>query len=698
MSTTPSSAVRRPKQQVYVDVPRSPYPTASAFSHKPAPVPALTSLTLKENTPLRPSNGGTTRPVDEFQTLKRKTSDLELTSFKATNAKKQKLAEPLAEQQLAQPDVHGRLPLLNDFVYCHQCSQKRDVAASVHCNSTKIVKGIKKQCRIKFCFPCLKNRYGEDVVEIKAHGINGVYNFKTTSVEMPKPEIVVSRSPQPAKKTVEVFITTFPPKGAFSKKAAKAQSDSRKSRPKVSTGTKLKVDAKPKQQTLQQMIPQVLPALKWTQVPTNLDLHEAESRFQIREFVLRFASVMEPPIPRNQLAELDDLGCGSNDEEIAPWVSEACVRSIILGLLGMLASSKGETQKACNNHSFLLKSATRDIRATGNNLTKMWPILAKLRDALSGYAQVTYPDPLPLPASATIYATRTTCSAGDSNGGRPNVTIGRSAQMIPVVEALIEAAIESPVAHGEIDDGVGDCKELVREVQKAVREENERWDAERKILEADKEKEKEKEASEKQVKEKLKSKTALEVLLTVVLWNLCTEAIQIKLKREVHKARLRDLDHALRLLTAGFAPRFAPLGADTSGRTFWTASPGVGERKAALDFIASASKKAKAKAFTLDNDTSTKWSWFLAVWGKKIPTAVAAPATENDKDEDVERWWAFSEPIEIRKLADWIRIDAGINPYDELDGNKPLALLVKGLSDYAALLDWRLKEDKYEAA
>lgn len=76
--------------------------------------------------------------------------------------------------------------------------------------------------------------------------------------------------------------------------------------------------------------------LKWTAVPTVLDRERAEARFHIREFVLRFASIMEPAIPKAQLAELDNIGCGDEEEELAPWVSEACARSIILGLLGML--------------------------------------------------------------------------------------------------------------------------------------------------------------------------------------------------------------------------------------------------------------------------------------------------------------------------------------------------------------------------
>ena len=98
------------------------------------------------------------------------------------------------------------------------------------------------------------------------------------------------------------------------------------------------------------------PELKWTEIPTSLNLDDAKSRLEIREFILRFASIMEPSMPRTQLAELDDLGCDSDDNEMAPWVSDACVKSMILGLLGMLATLKGDIQKVLGSFNLLLRS------------------------------------------------------------------------------------------------------------------------------------------------------------------------------------------------------------------------------------------------------------------------------------------------------------------------------------------------------
>ncbi|KAG6902747.1 hypothetical protein C0995_011895 [Termitomyces sp. Mi166 len=657
MATTPASAARRLKQHVYVNVPPSPYPIALSSSQKPSTMPRLTSLALKENTPFRPFNGDPPRSVTDTPALKRKASEIELLLAKAANVKKQKLAEEPA----ADATQHRASAAAN------ACPEFPN--ASVHCTSAKTVKGIEKLCSVKICDLCLKKRYGEDPDKIKAVGKNGVYTFKKPSASNSEQPLNVSGPSKPTKKsTVEVLITTTPSKGLYSEIPGSVveatMSKTTKPEPAaVKRSTETKAEAKSKQQTLRQMLPQSLPKLKWTEVPTILDLNDAKSRLQIREFILRFASVMEPSIPRAQLVELDDIGCGSDDDEMAPWVSDACVRSMLLGLLGMLATLEGEIRKH-------IKSSICDIRATGNNLNKIWPILARLQDVIDDKTRLSIPDPLPLPASVVVYNTRTTRRAPESSSGA-NIAIGHTAQMIPVLEALIEAALETPIIHEELDNGFKEAKEVIREVQKAIKEENERWDAERKSLESPKE------TSEEMIKP----------------MNMIQ---QIKIKRGLHKMRIRDLENALRLVTPGFAPRFIPMGTDRAGRVYWASSPGVVERKVALDFITSATVSKKGRTRVVDDGAPTKWSWFVAVWGRK--TSVARNDVQVVEDDDDERWWAFTDPVEIRKVADWIRIDAGIDPNGEADANKPLASLVKRLNEYAQLLDWRLKEDKYASA
>lgn len=83
-----------------------------------------------------------------------------------------------------------------------------------------------------------------------------------------------------------------------------------------------------------------LPIVKWTRLRTSLTIEGAQTRMQIREFVLRFAPIMSNTISKTHLEELANIGGPAksdlDEEEIVPWVSENCTKSVIMGLLGLL--------------------------------------------------------------------------------------------------------------------------------------------------------------------------------------------------------------------------------------------------------------------------------------------------------------------------------------------------------------------------
>lgn len=93
-----------------------------------------------------------------------------------------------------------------------------------------------------------------------------------------------------------------------------------------------------------------LPAPTWKKIRLNLSPDEAAARVQIREFILRFAPVMTTVISKAHLEELALIG-GSrrsdlDEDEMTSWVSEACTKSVILALLGLLADdAEGDTAK-----------------------------------------------------------------------------------------------------------------------------------------------------------------------------------------------------------------------------------------------------------------------------------------------------------------------------------------------------------------
>lgn len=198
-------------------------------------------------------------------------------------------------------------------------------------------------------------------------------------------------------------------------------------------------------------------------------------------------------------------------------------------------------------------------------------------------------------------------------------------------------------------------------------------------------------------------------------------------------------------------PRISPLGRDIEGRVYWALTPGMNEREDALDLLQSYSQgrshKSRSRRKPLvpseeDRSAFRKWSWFVAVWGKKPPAAERTLVEDEDDseveegdDDDDEQWWGFWEPEEIMKLASWVHFKAGLEDAsakmsndDALSGSRPESLdsdvdmedftddessgdqqedevttiptkgeiiaLVKELEQYASLLRGRIKRDE----
>ena len=179
-----------------------------------------------------------------------------------------------------------------------------------------------------------------------------------------------------------------------------------------------------------------------------------------------------------------------------------------------------------------------------------------------------------------------------------------------------------------------------------------------------------------------------------------------------------------------------PLGTDNDGRVYYALSPGAAEREAALEYLEVATHekamklKKKGRVPTIEERQGMRdWSWFVAVWGAKHPSLPNGPKPlkaqrmdldkvdepgEEGGDETVPKWWGFWDAEEITKLAEFITISSGIE--DEVGsssgGETPstgssssnkrkqprieqLKKLAGGLREYAVLLQWRSRQDKY---
>ncbi|KAI0339785.1 hypothetical protein BDW22DRAFT_1399341 [Trametopsis cervina] len=676
--TKPSSlATRRP--QVYVEIPLSPH--HSVLSHSSKHV-RWTSADVKKNatltplTPLRTSSQANMSTLSSSSSSKRKLSDDDNTSSddvsKNSNAKKVKLStsapqptskanvstQPKEKKDVKETQMTETAEYPNGFFYCHQCCRKRDMSYAIRCTWKRKSKGKVERCKLRYCKACLKNRYQEDMDMIKSRGVTGVTGKQREQHVLA--EGYYYQCPRCRDDCNCRFCRKakgLEPTGNFNAAARKAEktaaaAEKAKSSSLSSASTKSKVDksskvsksgaangkasssklAKPKVKP-----PKPLPKPIWTRIATDLTLTDAETRIHIREFVVRFSSVLQ--INHSQLEELeeisgDNLGETSHwddsqtgDAEIISWVTDLCARSVIQGLLEVLAS--GAQSDGDHEMSKTLKEAARNVKSSGANLSRAWNALASMRDALGPRASLRYSDPLPPPASTVIRTTR-------QNKDSDLVHIANSAQLVPVIADLIEAAISCPAIRDALESGSIEEKEYAKLAREAIVAENNRW----------------KEARD--AKDGKKGDT--------------------KALRERHQRTLEDLEYAHRLLLLRCIPRLSPLGRDADGRVYYAMSPGVGETDASLSLLKGKDARVKIgrkKGGFMEDDRREmeRWSWFIAVYGRKPEDAIVAKReNEEDEDEDVDSadeddeacWWGFWQPQEVTKIAEWLAIKSGL--------------------------------------
>ena len=225
--------------------------------------------------------------------------------------------------------------------------------------------------------------------------------------------------------------------------------------------------------------PKPLPKVTWTPlpVPPSFTLDRALPRIAIREFVVRFGKLLD--MSRAHLEELEEIG-GRRPHEVDDadsdseqdievemgWISETCLRAILLGLLNLLLSdsSSGGKQKA-------IQGAIEEIKASRANLSRIWGALASLRAEIEkADGRLIFPDPLSPPQRTKIHTTR----SGALSGAGVNVTT--TAQLVPIVLPLIDMALETQAVHDELEEGVKEAKERIKEEKERAKAIREQWD------------------------------------------------------------------------------------------------------------------------------------------------------------------------------------------------------------------------------
>ncbi|KAI0821692.1 hypothetical protein BC628DRAFT_1523476 [Trametes gibbosa] len=383
--------------------------------------------------------------------------------------------------------------------------------------------------------------------------------------------------------------------------------------------------------------PKAIPKPVWTRLSTALSYDDALQRFNIRECLLRFAHLTE--IARGHLEEFEELGSStfqsssSDDGEhpngplLVGWVPESSLKATLIGLLTLL--SKAIDMKADKS---VLTRTIQGIKASGASLTKMWAALSSLRDNSS----LALPDPLPPVITATRQSTRRGSLAHDPSGS--SFAIHHTAQLVPVVSALIEHTLQTKAVHEDFDRAVSQEKDLVRAARELTAEENARWKSSQDIKDA-------------------------------------TRADR-NAARADHKAALSAIEHALSVAMAECIPRLAPLGRDADGRVYYALTPGMIEREDTVNLLEDDKRdirlgKRRGVADESQRQRMRHWSWFIAVWGRKPEGAEVSKLShddndleeeeEADEDEDAQGWWGFWQPEEVAKLSEWLAMKHGID-------------------------------------
>ncbi|TEB38255.1 hypothetical protein FA13DRAFT_1725894 [Coprinellus micaceus] len=685
MSATPRSTLSRRASTAYVEIPPSPFDLHQYQSLSARHVPASNNgggKPTKENTPLRAPRlhmlQSASTSTSASSSLKRKLSDddssvtsLESEQSSSKKAKSASTGTPLKAAQLnivpSQPVANACEEFPNGWIYCHQCCKKRDLEATIQCTSleskhmTKTNTTKQWRCVAKYCKPCLQNRYEEELENLKSnkkrqvgHVDNAGYYFTCPKCRdmCNCPRCRKAKGLDP----VGNMKSTKTQSASANEKVPAPKEKKNKSKP-------AKTQSAPPQpkKRVKKPKPKVLPAVKWTRLAPALSQDDVEERMHIREFALRFNHLSEAGLLKPQLEELEQINgkyAGHEGQDPSAWVSDVCAKAVVPMLLGILAK---DPASVCVEAS---ETAIKELRNAGFSLTKVWTTLQEWEESIAS----TVPEdeePLsleePRPASEFFLAqarrsTRTMASAASSN----SVAIYNSAQLIPPILSLIDLTLELPSMREAIDEGSKEAREVTRKSREAKQVEAERWDAVKKVQERSKDK------------------------------------ATFQASKRLHKDIVEALESSAQVAQCESMVRFAPLATDPDGHVFYALAPGHGE-------LGSRNRqKLKHKARALkpsEREDAHDWSWMVLVYGKKPPSAYC-PIGDDDSDEDmdddnVEGWWCFHDPTDIKELAEWLVLAYDLNAEDG-DVDPALKQLVTSLKDFANLLEWRSKEDKYQ--
>ncbi|KAF8513152.1 hypothetical protein BU17DRAFT_53535 [Hysterangium stoloniferum] len=512
-------------------------------------------------------------------------------------------------------------------VACHQCRAKRPMSVVLQCTRVRS----SKRCGALYCGNCLKNRqkvrYGEILEIIKqakpSSQIDGHvdvgYRFGCPRCEgncncgpcrkkqglAPVGKFAPVQGQGSVREILEINPQALVPH-IFAIPFYILPKTIASSKPKISGEVCLKVvdgskggkietvKSKPSKTTIRKVVLEPT----WTCIQYARSKEDIEDRILLREFVLRFNPILNVGV--RAVEELDDF----------VTLHDASAKAILLSLLDLIAVEEEDNQKT------IIREKLKIIRALGLNWTKIVQVLYDLRATVpKAHALQSIPELDQSPVES-LYNTR--------GGQRQSI---HTDQLLPILLHLIAILINGPSVREELEEGHKQGKELRGLYLTALREENERWAAEKATLLESK-------PENEQKTNKVKDST----------WRTNFRAAEA-----VHKETISNLQNQHRAEMDLCTSRFMPVGFDMDGRTYYILSAS-GPQRGKKDRLLSEGERTEMK----------KWGWFIAVFGQ--PGSIVEGVNEDDNNGHEERWWGFATVKEMRQLSKWLAYSAESTP------------------------------------
>ncbi|KAL5506983.1 hypothetical protein ACEPAH_6439 [Sanghuangporus vaninii] len=677
-SKVASGSLKR-KLDVFVEIPRSPPNSTSTTPKFKRPSGSFSSSSARRKSQVFVEIPPSTMAISRLKgtpTSPMKASPLSTKAFNTNKLaespnKKCKLSD-VAKPLKQEAGENDRYP--SGFFSCHQCRRKNDLSLGVQCTVL-----FRSRCKSVYCKSCLRNRYGLDIEAIKRRPAisNGKHVFGVTyHWTCPKCADKCNCNYCRKAKGLPALGKIIPPQQATELKtpARAGTFDMYKARGSANVAGSTKEAQNPEVDLSKPRAPRVKKPVRhprWIELSILLSREQAEDRFYLREFILRFSPLMK--IGVTYLEELD----------LFDKFSCQCARAVLNALLDLLAAD-AEPEDAK-----LIRDTLKKITGSSANPATLWARLQLLRDNLpEDFFVVPIPDPGPRPSFAAeenqdeVDPSQRTSSRIKTRRGAESESVEEvldldssvthALQLLPCIIALCECALQGPSIRAEITEGADDARGENRAYFADVRKENERWAQERISLGWGESKDEDEDKGDVAKKGKAKERDTEG-----------DKAYRAALAK--HKDKLATLGYTHLLELQGAAPRFGPLGRDSQGRVYYAST--AFRRK---------DKRAKAKVpDEEEREEMQKWGWFLAVWGREIRQLAKWLAAAEGVDGKDSAFECFGEVKVKREDANNLALggsgsDGEINFGQGPPTQAQVKVLVKSLNEYADLLEWRI--------